>query len=213
VKLYTYFRSTASYRVRIALNLKAVDCEHVPVHLLRDGGEQRGAEYLARNPQGLVPALEDEGLVVGQSLAIIEYLDEKYPEPPLLPRDAARRAQVRALAALIACEVHPLNNLRVLQYLRGELKCDEDAVNAWYRHWVALGLGAYERSICSSSNGRYSIGDAVSMADLYLVPQMFNARRFDCDLSGYPTLLRIDKHLCTWPAFADAAPERQADAT
>ena len=212
VKLYTYFRSTAAWRVRIALNLKAVDCELVPVHLLRDGGEHRRPEYIVRNPQGLVPTLEDGDLVVGQSLAIIEYLNEKFPEPPLLPRDPAERARVRALSALIACDVHPLNNLRILQYLRGELHCDEDAVNAWYRHWVALGLEGFEKSVSRTSNGRYSIGEAVSMADLFLIPQLFNARRFNCDLGPYPTLLRIDEHLRSWPAFADAAPERQADA-
>jgi len=213
MKLFTYFRSTASYRVRIVLNLKQIDCEHVPVHLVRDGGEHLRAEYLQINPQGFVPALEDAGTILTQSQAIVEYLDEKFPVPALLPADPVQRAQVRALAGIIACDIHPLNNVRVLKYLRRELNCDDDAVNGWYRHWVTEGFRACESLICKTSNGRYCFGNSVTLADVFLAPQVFNARRFDCDLTPYPTIVSIEEHLLTLPAFADAAPEKQSDAS
>ena len=210
MRLYTYFRSTAAYRVRIALDLKGIDYEAVSVHLLRDGGEHKHAAFLARNPQGFVPVLDDGRTLVTQSLAIIEYLDARYPEPRLLPADPVVRARVQALALLIACDTHPLNNLRVLQYLRNELSLEEPAVKRWIRHWIAESFRAFESTV--DSNGRYCIGSCVSLADVCLVPQLFNARRFDCDLTPYPTLVRIADHLGTLPAFLRAAPSNQPDA-
>ena len=210
MKLYTYFRSSAAYRVRIALNLKEIAYEAIPVDL-RPGAHRR-PEYLAVNPQGLIPALEDQGAVFGQSLAILEYLEETHPQPPLLPRLPADRARVRAMALAIACDLHPLNNLRVLNYLRAPLGHEEDAVNAWYRHWVAEALCALEALARSASDGRYLFGDTVTLADVCLVPQMFNARRFMCDIEPYPILRAISAHLETLPAFARAAPAAQPDA-
>ncbi len=213
MKLYTFFRSSASYRVRIALNLKGLNCEHVPIHLRRGGGEQFSASYKAVNPQALVPALEDGGRPLTQSLAIIEYLEECYPEPPLLPKDPADRAAVRAMALAIACEVHPLQNLKVLNYVKGELKQDEAAANRWAQHWIALGLAALEQMVLAApKRGKFCFGDAPTLADLCLVPQLANARRFGCDLSGVPTLVRIDAYCGTLPAFVNAAPENQPDA-
>jgi maleylacetoacetate isomerase len=211
VKLYTYYRSSAAYRVRIALNLKGLEYEAVSRQLGR--GEQRAADYLAINPQGLVPLLVDDGAAIAQSLAIIEYLDETHPEPPLLPRGAAERAQVRSLALAIACDIHPLNNLRVLNYLRGPLAQSDAAVNAWYRHWVAAGFEALEREAARAPNdGRHLIGAQVTLADICLVPQMYNARRFDCDLTPYPRLRDISAFLEGLRAFARAVPEAQPDA-
>jgi maleylpyruvate isomerase len=213
MKLYTFFRSSASYRVRIALNLKGLDYEHAPIHLRRGGGEQFSPAYKAKNPQALVPALEDGGRPLTQSLAIIEYLEERYPEPPLLPKDPADRAAVRAMALAIACEVHPLQNLKVLNYVKGELKQDEAAANRWAQHWIALGLAALEQIVLAAPKpGKFCFGDAPTLADLCLVPQLGNARRFGCDLSGIPTLVRIDAHCGTLPAFVKAAPENQPDA-
>lgn len=212
MRLYGYFRSSAAYRVRIALNLKGLACEQVPVNLVK--GEQRDAAHLARHPQGLVPVLEtDDGTRLTQSLAICEYLEERHPEPPLLPADAEGRARVRALAQSIACEIHPLDNLRVLRYLTGELGVGEDTKLAWYRHWIAEGFAALETQLASTSaTGLCCHGDTPSLADVCLVPQVFNARRFDCDLGAYPTLSRIADYLETLPAFAEARPERQPDA-
>lgn len=209
MKLYGYFRSSAAYRVRLALALKGLSYEQVPVELRR--GEQHRAEFQAVNPQELVPALEADGHLLTQSLAIIEYLDETHPQPPLLPPDAAGRARVRALALAIACEVHPLNNLRVLQHLRGALGQSEDQVNAWYRHWIAVTLSALEPMVAHGA-GRFCHGDAPGMADILLVPQLTNARRFDCDLTEYPTLVRIDETCRALPEFIRAAPENQPDA-
>ncbi len=211
MKLYTYFRSSAAFRVRIALNLKGVAFEAVPVDL-RPGAHRR-PEYLAANPHGLIPALEDGGTVIGQSLAIIEYLDETHPQPPLLPRAALDRARVRSMALAIACEMHPLNNLRVLNYLRSPLGHDQAAVDAWYRHWIAEGFrGLEEQARRESGDGRHMFGTEVTLADVCLVPQMFNARRFKCDVAPFPTLRAICSHLESLPAFARAAPEAQADA-
>ena len=214
MRLFTYWRSSASYRVRIALGLKGLDYARDPVHLVRDGGEQHTAGYRARNPQGLVPALElDDGQVLTQSLAIIEYLDEAHPAPPLLPADAAGRARVRALAQTIACEIHPLNNLRVLGYLGQSLGADADQRAAWYRHWVGVGLTAVEAMLAGSPDtGRFCHGEAPGLADCCLVPQVFNARRFDCDLDAFPTVLRIEAACLALPAIRAAAPEAQPDA-
>jgi maleylacetoacetate isomerase len=213
MKLYTYFRSSAAYRVRIALNIKGLPVEYIPKHLIREGGEHQLDDYLALNPQGLVPALEHEGRVIGQSLAIIEYLDEIQPQPPLLPADPGERAIVRSMALLVACDIHPLNNLRVLEYLKGPLAQDGAAVSRWYRHWVAAGFrGLEEMARRSSADRRHLYGSSVTLADILLVPQMYNARRFGCDLAACPTLVAISEHLESLPAFRAARPEVQPDA-
>ncbi len=210
MKLYSYFRSSAAYRVRIALNLKGLSYEIVPVHLLR--GEQKSPEHRQRHPMGLVPVLElADGTTLTQSLAILEYLEEAYPSPPLLPAEPLARAQVRAIAATIACDIHPINNLRVLQYLTGTLGLSEEAKLTWYRHWVMEGLTAVERLVAASA-GRFCLGDAPTLADCCLVPQLYNARRFDCDLSGFPRLTAIEAACQALEAFRAAAPERQPDA-
>jgi maleylacetoacetate isomerase len=211
VKLHTYWRSSAAFRVRIALNVKGLPFESAAKSLANAG--QRSHDYLALNPQGLVPALEDGDALIGQSLAIIEYLDETRPSPPLLPRDPLGRATVRALAQVVACEIHPLNNLRVLNYLRGPLAQGDSAVNAWYHHWIAGGFEPLEQlARRHSTDGRHLYGGAVSMADICLVPQVYNARRLGCDLAPYPTLVAISTALEQLPAFAAARPEVQPDA-
>lgn len=213
MKLYTYWRSTAAYRVRIALYLKGLRFELEPVHLVREGGEQHLEPYRAINPQGLVPTLLDGGHVLTQSLAILEYLDEKQPEPALLPSDPLGRARVRSLAQMIASEVHPLNNLRVLQYLKGEMGLSDQQKTAWYHHWLEQGLAPLEKRLANeSATGRYCHGDSVSIADLCLVPQLYNARRFEFPLEDYPTLTRIDAACRELDAFRAAAPEAQPDA-
>jgi maleylpyruvate isomerase len=213
MKLYTYFRSSAAYRVRIALNIKGVSYEAVPVHLLRNGGEHRAESYRRLNPQALVPTLEDDSAVLQQSLAIIEYLDELFPQPALLPRDATGRAHVRAMALLIACEIHPLNNLQVLDYLKSTLGQNEDAIDAWYGHWIHRGFAALEQLVTKySQSDHYCYGEAVSMADVCLVPQMVNARRRKIDVTPYSRLVAIDAYLRELPGFQAAAPEHQPDA-
>jgi maleylpyruvate isomerase len=213
MKLYTFFRSSASYRVRIALNLKGLNYEPVPIHLRRGGGEQFSAAYKAINPQALVPALEDSGRILTQSLAIMEYLEELYPKPPLLPTAAADRALVRSMALIIACEIHPIQNLRVLVHLKKDLKQSDDDLNLWARHWIGLGLSALEQLVVSGpKRGKFCFGDTPTLADICLVPQLANARRFGCDLSVYPTLLQIETACSALPAFANAAPEKQPDA-
>ena len=213
VKLYDYFRSSAAYRVRIALNVKGIAPDERTFVHLRMGG-QRAQDYLALNPQGLVPALAlDDGNVLTQSLAIIEYLDDAYPSPPLLPADAVERARVRAIALQIACEIHPLNNLRVLNYLIGTLGVSKEQKDGWYRYWIDVGFEALEKALTRDPRtGRYCHGDTPTLADICLVPQIANARRFDIDMSPYPTLTRIDASLNELPAFAAAAPARQPDA-
>jgi maleylpyruvate isomerase len=210
VKLYHYFRSSASYRVRIALNLKGLAYEAVAVDLRPPVSAHRSAEYLALNPEGLVPVLVDGERVFTQSLAIVEYLEETHPQPPLLPRDPAGRARVRALALAIACEMSPLNNSGVLAYLRGPpLGADDSAVNTWYAHWIARGFAALEKEVAAAgSDNRHMHGTAVTLADVCIVPQMYNARRYQCDLAPYPTLCAICAHLETLPEFARAAPEK-----
>ena len=214
LKLYGYWRSSAAYRVRIALNLKGLAYQQLPVHLLRDGGEHHAAEYRALNPQGLLPLLVDEqngGVRIAQSLAILEYLEEIFPVPSLLPADPAERAQVRALSLHIACDVHPLNNLRVLQYLSNQLGADDAAKNAWYRHWVALGLAAVEEGL-APFDGRLSLGAHPGYLEACLIPQLYNARRFNCDLAAYPRIVAMAARCEPLEAFQLAAPEAQADA-
>lgn len=217
MQLYSYFRSSASYRVRIALNLKGLSFETVPVHLLRNGGEQLTPEYRKLNADGLVPVLIDDGdaepAVLAQSLAIIEYLEEKYPQPALLPGNPVDRAYVRSLALSIACDIHPLNNLRVLRYLVRNLKVSEEDKNAWYRHWCEQGLAALENTLASAGRaGQFCFGDTPGLADCCLVPQIANAQRLECDLSNLPTIMRINEACLALEAFATAAPERQPDA-
>jgi maleylacetoacetate isomerase len=206
--LHDYYRSSAAYRVRIALNLKGVDYESRPVNLAE--GAQKGAEYRAINPQGFVPMLEVDGLKLTQSLSIIMYLASRYPEPPLLPVDPGEAAHVRGMALAIACDIHPLNNLRVLKYLKGELGQDQGAVDAWYRHWITEGLAPLE-AVAAPRAGAFLFGDAPTIADICLVPQLYNARRFDVPLDAYPTLLRADASANAQEAFAAAHPDRQKD--
>ena len=211
LRLYTYFLSSASYRVRIALNLKSLNYEPHTLHLRRK--DHRSAQYLALNPQGLLPALEHDGRVIPQSLAIIEYLEEIQPVPSLLPGAAPERALVRSMAQAIACDIHPLCNLRVLIHLRREFGQDDDGVGRWYRGWVETGFGGLEQMVAAhSGDGLHCFGDTISLADVCLVPQMYNARRFKCDLARYPKLTAISSYLEQIPAFADARPEAQPDA-
>jgi maleylacetoacetate isomerase len=211
MKLYTYYRSTAAFRVRIALNIKGVPYESVSLHLR--SGAHNAPEYRKVNPQGLIPALDDDGTLISQSLAIIEYLDEKFPEPPLLPRALADRAHVRSMALNVAADMHPLNNLRVLNFLRKPLGHDEETVNeTWYRHWIATGFrGLEEQARQFSGDGKHMFGTSITMADVLIVPQMYNALRFHCDVTGYPTLRGICAHLESLPPFIKATPELQAD--
>lgn len=213
MKLYNYFRSSASFRVRIALNLKGLAYEYAVVHLTKEGGQQFRPEFRAVNPEALIPVLDDGGHALTQSLAIIEYLEETHPEPPLLPSAPLDRAYVRAIALAIACEIHPLNNLRVLRYLVRDLKVTDEQKNTWYRHWVEEGLAAVEaRLVAEGRSGRYAFGDTVTLADVVLVPQIFNAQRFDCRLDHVPTVMRVFDRCMELPAFADAQPSRQPDA-
>jgi maleylacetoacetate isomerase len=213
MRLYTYFRSSAAYRVRIALNLKGLEYTAVPVHLLRDGGEQHGQRFVEFNPARLLPVLQDADSTLTQSLAIIEYLEQTHPEPPLLPAAAAERARVRALALSIACDIHPLNNLRVMRYLKSEFNLDESQRERWSRHWIRQGFEALERMLAGSAQtGNCCHGDAPSMADCCLVPQIANAQRLHSPLEAYPTLMRIHEHCLRLPAFARAAPAVQPDA-
>jgi maleylpyruvate isomerase len=210
VKLYSYFRSSAAYRVRIALNLKGLAYETVPVHLVKEGGHNRRPEFRAINPQMRVPALVvPTGDVLIQSLAIIEYLDETHPEPPLLPKDPIARAQARALAEIVACDIHPLNNIGSLRYLKRELHHEQAAIDAWYNHWVLTGFEALEALV---RPGPYACGGAVTVADLCLVPQVYNARRLNVPLDKFPKIVAIDTACLALPAFDRARPENQPDA-
>ena len=210
MKLYSAARSSASFRVRTALNLKGLPYEYVPVDLVH--GEQLRDTFRGLNPAELVPVLDHDGAVLTQSLAIIEYLDERYPQPPLLPHDPLDRAYVRSIALAIACEIHPLNNLRVLRYLVQNLGQTEEARNAWYRHWVEQGLAQVEAQLGAQRRcGRFVLEDAVTIADVLVVPQIFNARRFDCRLDHVPTVMRIFDACMQLPAFVEAQPSRQPD--
>ena len=210
MKLYSYFRSSAAYRVRIALNLKGLAYETVPVHLVKEGGHNRRPEFRAINPQMRVPALvAPTGDVLIQSLAIIEYLDETHPEPPLLPKDPIARAQARALAEIVACDIHPLNNIGSLRYLKRELHQEQAAIDAWYHHWVLTGFEALEALV---RPGPYACGGAVTVADLCLVPQVYNARRLNVPLDKFPKIVAIDTACLALPAFDRARPENQPDA-
>ncbi|AJX15222.1 maleylacetoacetate isomerase [Burkholderia ubonensis] len=213
MKLYSYFRSSASYRVRIALHLKQLPFDYVPVHLLRDGGQQLKDEYRALSPDSLVPTLVDGDAALQQSLAIVEYLDETHPEPPLLPKAPLDRAYVRSIALQIACEIHPLNNLRVLKYLKHMLQVPEEAKNDWYRHWIEAGFATLEARLANDPRtGKLCFGDTPTLADICVVPQVFNANRFAIDTSRFPTIQRIYDHAMTLDAFKAAAPGAQPDA-
>lgn len=211
MKLYDYFRSSAAYRIRIALNLKGIDYRQIPVDLLR--GDDREAAYRAVNPQGLVPALDDGDTLITQSVAICEYLEETHPKPPLLPGDSHDRARIRAIALMVACDIHPLNNLRVLAWLTGELGVDEERKLAWYRHWIEEGFRAIETLLQRPErNGPFCHGDRPTMADLFLIPQLYNARRFDVDLAPYPGIRAVEAACSEIEAFERARPEHQPDA-
>ncbi|HTG97785.1 MAG TPA: maleylacetoacetate isomerase [Burkholderiales bacterium] len=210
MKLYTYFRSSAAFRVRIALNLKGLPYEPVFVHLAK--GEHRAPAYAKVNPQALVPTLElDDGTRLNQSLAIIEYLDETHPQPALIPREAKARARVRSLSYLVASEIHPVNNLRVLQHLKRALGQNEEQINTWYRHWIADGLAKLEVEL-AASKGKFCHGDTPTMADCCLVPQIFNAQRYQSDLAPYPSTMRVFETCMKLDAFDRAQPSRQPDA-
>jgi maleylpyruvate isomerase len=212
MKLYTYFRSSAAYRVRIALNLKGLPYEAVPVHLVKHGGEQLKDEYRAINPSALVPSLQDDGATITQSMAIIEYLEEMHPQIPLLPGAPLERARVRALAQMIACDIHPVNNLRILRYLVRTLKISDEDKNEWYRHWIREGFAAFEAHLAlDPAPGRFCHGDTPTIADCFLVPQVYNAQRFDIDLGAYPRIAAINDACAGLPAFSAAHPARQPD--
>jgi maleylpyruvate isomerase len=212
ITLYNYWRSGPSYRTRIALELKGVAYTYAAVDLL--SGAQSGAENRARHPQGFVPTLEADGVTLTQSPAILEWIDETWPTPPLLPKDAAGRARVRAMAAVIGCDIHPLNNLRIHKYLKGALGADQDAIDAWSRRWIEEGFSALERMIGESPvQGRFAYGDTPTLADLYLVPQIYSAARFKVDMSPFPRLAAIDAACAEHPAFRAAHPQNQPDAS
>lgn len=210
MKLYTYFRSSAAFRVRIALGLKGLAYEPALVHLGK--GEHLQPAFAKVNPQGLLPALAVDGALLAQSIAIMEYLEERHPRPPLLPQDPLARARVRSLALIVACEIHPLNNPRVLKYVKNTLGHSQDEVNAWYRHWIADGLAKLEAELGKPGTGRHCHGDAPTMADCCLVPQIFNAQRFECDLKPYSTIMRVFDNCMQLDAFDRAQPAKQPDA-
>ncbi|RFB65631.1 MULTISPECIES: maleylacetoacetate isomerase [unclassified Herbaspirillum] len=213
IHLYSYFRSSASYRVRIALHLKGQSYDTVPVHLLNNGGEQYAPAFSALNPQSLVPVMEEEGRHITQSLAILEYLEERFPTPALLPPGLLDRAHVREISLAIACDIHPLNNLRVLRMLKQELGVTEEVKQQWIQHWIALGFGALEKQLAASTQrGRFCFGDTPTMADCCLIPQIFNARRFNVDMMRYPTLAAIEEACNGLEAFQLAQPSAQPDA-
>lgn len=212
MKLYSYFRSSASYRVRIALNYKNIPHRQEYVHLVKEGGEQFKADYKKLNSQCLVPTLVDDEHIITQSLAMLEYLEEKYPSPALLPEDIHQRAKVRSMALQIACEIHPLNNLRVLQYLQNDLQLSDEDKSMWYQHWIIEGFNALEVRLERDADvGKCCFGDTPTFADLCLIPQVYNAKRFDCPLDDYPTIMRINDHCLGLTAFATASPESQCD--
>lgn len=208
MKLYSYFRSSAAYRVRIALNLKEITYETQPVHLVKN--EQQQEQYVALNPSQLVPTLIDQDQALSQSLSILEYLEEQYPVSPLLPKDSIERAKVRAFAQVIACDIHPLDNLRVLKYLKNDLAVSDEQKNQWYQHWIIEGFKSLEKQL-QHSNGHFCFGTQATIADCCLIPQVYNAKRFKIDLSAFPKIESIYQHCLTLPAFLHAAPEQQPD--
>ncbi len=211
--LYDYWRSSAGYRVRIALNLKELDYQHESVHLVREGGEQKMPAYRAINPQGLVPALQVGSETLTQSLAIIEWLDERYPEPALLPATAIAKAKVRALALMVACDIHPLNNLRVMKWLKQEAELTDETYMRWYHHWIIEGFTAFEKQlVLYQGNSQFCAGEQAGIADICLIPQVYNAERFNCDISNFPRIKKIAEYCRKIPAFEKALPENQADA-
>ncbi|QUM82638.1 maleylacetoacetate isomerase [Moritella sp. 5] len=217
MKLYSYFRSSAAYRVRIVLNLKKISYTTEPIHLVHNGGEQHSAEYLNINPQGLVPSLdiaeaEHKPQIITQSGAIIEYLEESFPQPALLPTNLIERAYVRTLMQIITCDIHPLNNLRVLQYIEENFDCDGTEKMVWYHHWLAKGFAAVETLLTKKESTHYCYNDQITLADVYLIPQVYNAQRFKLNMALYPAINRIYQHCIQLPAFNDAAPELQPDA-
>ena len=213
MQLYSYWRSSAAYRVRIALNLKGLDYEVIPVHLLKDGGEQLQAEYRSINPQGLIPALIDGDVSLGQSLAIMDYLETKYPEPAIYPKTPEERAFTQQFALAVACDIHPLNNLRVLKYIKRTLKLDDEAKNVWIHHWITNGFTALEKLLNDRNwQGPYCVGGQVTIADACLIPQIYNARRFEIPMDHFPTLVSIEQACMELEAFRRAAPENQTDA-
>ncbi len=209
MKLYSYYRSTAAYRVRIALNLKGIQYQLVPVNLLKE--EEQSSDFSALNPQKMVPVLEHQGRRFFQSMAILEYLEEVYPQQPLLPESRVARTRVRALANIVACDIHPLNNLRILKYLKNTIDANDSLINGWYRHWIAQGFDAFEAYLQDSSSVLCCEGDSISMADVLLIPQIYNARRFNVDLKSYPLITGIEKHCLGYPEFDEAMPEKQPD--
>lgn len=214
IELYDYYRSTASFRVRIALNFKDLPYTLVPVHLVKDGGQQNKAEYRALNPQGLVPTLCDSetNALLTQSYAIIEYLDERFPEPPLLPLEYEQRAKARSIALSIACEIHPLNNLRVLKYLTGPLGLSDKDKMTWYHHWLMEGFTAIEKILSlENQEGPYCLGNLITLADVFLIPQVYNANRFEFSLGNFPLIQRVNEHCLAHPAFEKAHPDNQAN--
>lgn len=211
MQLYSYFRSSAAYRVRIALNLKGLESQIIPVHLLNNGGEQHGSAYQQINPSELLPTLIDDDFTLTQSLSILEYLEEKYPEPTLLGQDIQTRALIRAFCLNIACDIHPLNNLRVLKYLKNTLEISEEQKTAWYKHWINIGFQSLEQQLIQS-NGKFCFGDNATFADCCLVPQVYNALRFDIDISAFPKIKSIYQHCSAIDAFKQASPEQQIDA-
>lgn len=216
MKLYSYFRSSAAFRVRIALALKNLDYITLPVNLIKDGGEQKSPSYHTLNPQQLVPSFDDSGFVLSQSLAIMEYLDEKYPQTPLLPEDIQDKAYVRALSYLVACDIHPLNNLRVLNHLKNDLAVPKEQVQTWYSHWIIEGFRALEtlliKQYSSDAQRRFCFGDTPTMADCCLIPQVYNAKRFEVELSAFPNIMAIYEYCMSLPAFIQAYPDNQIDA-
>ena len=208
MKLYNYYRSSASYRVRIALNLKGISYECLDVHLVNHGGEQHTASYRALNPEGLVPTLDENGHILTQSIAIIEYINELSPTPPLLPQTPLGRAEVRSLALLIACDMHPLNNLRVLKQLRDQFNATDETVQTWYHHWLHLGFNAFEKKLKKlHRKSEFCYGHEVSMADICLIPQVYNAKRFNFDMTNYPLIQSVNDYCLTLEAFKHAAPQ------
>ena len=209
MRLYDYYRSSASYRVRIALNLKSLQVDHKEIHLINNGGEQRSPEYMEVNPQKLVPTLEENSRYLSQSLAIIEYLEERFPAPALLPDDPLQRAQARSLALIISSDIHPLNNLRVLQYLKNNLHANEEDIQTWYHHWIREGFSAFEKQLESvQENPCFCIGNQISIADICLIPQVYNAKRFKLNLESFPRIENINKYCTSLPAFIQAGPEK-----